>query len=398
MQGVEIEKGVHWVGALDYNLRDFHGYVTPKGTTYNSYLVVDDKVALIDTVKSGFSEELISRIESIVDPESIDYLVVNHVEMDHSGSTTALMERAGNPEILCTAKGKEFLHAHYKGASLWKIRTVSAGETLSLGKRTLSFIPAPMLHWPDTMFTYCPEDRILFSNDGFGQHIATARRFYDETLDQDIFGEAQKYYANILMPFSSMVKKKLAELGGVDIGTICPSHGVIFRDKEGIGGIVSSYDRWSSGEAREKAVVVYDTMYRSTEAMARSIVDGLNSAGVETRLYNLRVSDWSDIMSEILDAKAVAVGSSTLNNGPLPTVGGFLTYLKGFKPRGRMGFAFGSYGWGGGAVKTITEDLITAGIDLFDDGLQTIFVPREDVLKECYEKGRGLGAAIKGGD
>ncbi len=397
MEGVEIKKGIYWVGALDYNLRDFHGYVTPRGTTYNSYLVVDEKMALIDTVKSGFSGELLSRVEGVVDPAELDYLVVNHVEMDHSGSATAVMERAGNAEILCTGKGKEFLQAHYRGASKWKMRAVGAGDTLSLGKRTLSFIPAPMLHWPDTMFTYCPEDKILFSNDGFGQHIATARRFYDENRDQDIFGEAQKYYANILMPFSSMVKKKLAELEPLDIMMICPSHGVIFRDKEGIEGMVSRYATWSSGEAGEKAVVAYDTMYGSTESMARSIVDGLNSAGVETRFYNLRVSDWSDIVSEILVSKAVVVGSSTLNNGPLPTVGGFLTYLKGFKPRGKIGFAFGSYGWGGGAVKTITEDLQKSGIELFGDGLQTLFVPGEDVLKRGYELGRSLGTAIKGG-
>ncbi|MFQ5801224.1 MAG: FprA family A-type flavoprotein, partial [Candidatus Hydrothermarchaeales archaeon] len=217
MEAVKIKDGVYWVGAIDHNIRNFHGYITPQGTTYNAYLVVDEKTALIDTVKVPFSPELISRISSIIEPASIDYLITNHVEMDHSGSASAIMELAKKAEVVATAKGKEFLHAHYHGSNSWNIKTVGAGDTLSLGSRTLHFIPAPMLHWPDTMFTYAVEDLVLFSNDGFGQHIATSQRFFDEISDRDVLGEAQKYYANILMPYSRMVQKKLAEMEALDI-------------------------------------------------------------------------------------------------------------------------------------------------------------------------------------
>ena len=395
MNAVKIKEGVYWVGALDYNLRDFHGYTTPNGTTYNSYLIVDKKIALIDSVKAPFSEELISRISSIVEPGKIDYLIVNHVEMDHSSSIEAVMELTKKAEIRCTKKAEEFLHAHYPASSSWSIKTVAAGDSLILGKRRLDFIPVPMLHWPDSMFTYSKADKVLFSNDGFGQHIATGQRFSDEVKERDIFGEAQKYYANILMPYSGVAEKKLLEMKGLKIDVICPSHGVIFRDKEDIKRITSLYEGWAGGEAKDKAVIVYDTMYDSTEKMARAIEEGLSSKGIDTRLYRLRISDQSDAISEILDAKAVIVGSSTLNNGVLPAVGGFLTYLLGLRPRGKIGAAFGSYGWGGGAVKTIEEHLLNTGIELPLKGFQSKFVPDEDVLKASYKLGRDLAGHIK---
>jgi flavorubredoxin len=395
MDAVEIKKGIYWVGAVDHNIRSFHGYVTPHGTTYNAYLVVDEKVALIDTVKAPFKEELLARVSSVINPEKIDYLIVNHVEMDHSGSAIGVVDTAKPEEVLCTEKGKEFLHAHFHGSTSWNIRTVNSGDTLDLGKRTLSFISATMLHWPDTMFTYSASDKVLFSNDGFGQHIATPRRFSDEARDWNVYGEAQKYYANILMPYSRMAAKKLEELKDVEVEVICPSHGVMFRDKEDIERIVSLYKMWAAGESSEKAVLVYDTMYNSTEKMARSINEGLKSEGVDTRIFNLRVSDVSEIISEVLDAKAVIVGSSTLNNGPMPSVGGFLTYLKGLRPRGKIGAAFGSFGWGGGAVKVISEYLTATGIELPEEGFQTKFVPDSEVLTESVELGRKLATHIK---
>ncbi len=395
MKAVEIKKGIYWVGAIDYNLRSFHGYTTPRGTTYNAYLVIDEKTALIDTVKAPFSRELLTRISSVINPEKIDYLIANHVEMDHSGSASAVVEQAGDIEVICTAKGKEFLHGHYHDSKEWDIRTVGSEDTLRLGKRTLSFIPAPMLHWPDTMFTYSASARVLFSNDGFGQHIATPRRFCDEAEDWNVFSEAQKYYANILMPYSRMAAKKLDELKDVAVEVVCPSHGVIFREKEDINRIVSLYKSWAAGESKEKAVLVYDTMYNSTEKMARTIEEGLLIEGIDTRIFNLRVSDISDIMSEILDAKAVVVGSSTLNNGPMPSIGGFLTYLKGLRPRGKIGAAFGSYGWGGGAIKAITGELEATGFELPVEGFQTKFVPRSDALDESFELGVQLANHIK---
>ncbi|HDH28721.1 MAG TPA: FprA family A-type flavoprotein [Euryarchaeota archaeon] len=395
MKAVEIKKGIYWVGAIDYNLRSFHGYTTPRGTTYNAYLVIDEKTTLIDTVKAPFKDELLKRVSSVVNPKEIDYLIANHVEMDHSGSASAVVEQAGDIEVICTAKGEDFLHAHYPGSTEWNIQTVGSEDTLNIGKRNLSFIPAPMLHWPDTMFTYSASDRVLFSNDGFGQHIATPRRFCDEAGDWNVFGEAQKYYANILMPYSRMAAKKLDELKGVPVDVVCPSHGVIFREKGDINRIVSLYKSWAAGESKEKAVIVYDTMYNSTEKMARAIDDGLRSMGVDTRIFNLRVSDLSDIMSEVLDAAAVIVGSSTLNNGPMPSIGGFLTYLKGLRPRGKIGFAFGSYGWGGGAVKAINQELEATGFELPVEGFQTRFVPGRDALSQSFKRGVQLANQIK---
>lgn len=395
MKAVEIKKDVYWVGAIDYNVRNFHGYITPRGTTYNAYLVVDEKTALIDTVKSPFKEELLARIRSVMDPAELDYLIVNHVEMDHSGSSAAVMEAAPEAQVIATGKGMEFLHAHYHGSEKWDIKAVDKGDSLKLGKRSLQFIPSPMLHWPDTMFTYCPEERILFSNDGFGQHIATPQRFHDEVEDRDIIDEAKKYYANILLPFSSLVSKKLAELKDVPVDIVCPSHGVAFRRKEDIEQVVSAYSRWAAGESLDKAVIIYDTMYSSTEKMARAIEDGLIDGGVDTRFYNLRISDWSEIAKEVLDAKAIVVGSATLNNGPLPTVAGFLTYLKSLRPKGKIAAAFGSYGWGGGAVKVITEYLESTGIELVEEPIQTRFVPPEEVLSACWDMGARIAKKIK---
>jgi flavorubredoxin len=397
MDAVEIKKGIYWVGAVDYNIRDFHGYTTPEGSTYNSYLVVDEKVVLIDTVKSTFREELLTRISSVIEPEKIDYLIINHVEMDHSGSATAIKEIAKDAKVLSTERGKDFLQAHYPASKSWDIEIVGSEDSIKLGKRTLQFIPAPMLHWPDTMFTYSGFDKVLFSNDGFGQHIATPNRFSDQEKDRNIFGEAKKYYANILMPYGNMAKKKLKEIEelNLDIEIICPSHGMIFRDKGDIERIISLYSEWAGGSAKEKAVIVFGTMYASTEKMARAIEDGLNSEGVETRFFNLRVSDSTEIMGEILDAKAVIVGSPTLNNGPLPTVGGFLTYLHGLRPRGKIGAAFGSFGWGGGAVKTIMDYLEKSGMELPEEGFQVKYVPDTEVIKDCFELGKKLAIHIR---
>jgi flavorubredoxin len=397
MEAGKIKKGVYWVGAIDYNIREFHGYRTPQGTTYNSYLIVDKKTVLIDTVKSPFKDELLGRISSIARPRDIDYLIVNHVEMDHSGSAEAVMREAKEAVVVCTDKGKDFLHGHFMDSGDWKIQTVGAEDELNIGSRTLRFIPAPMLHWPDTMFTCSEHDKILFSNDGFGQHIATPQRFADENSQRNIFEEAKKYYANILMLYSSMVKKKLEEIKKLNlpIDMICPSHGVIFRGANEIGKMVSLYEGWAGGKSKNKAVIAYDTMYRSTEKIARAIEEGLIKEGIETRFYNLRAGDWSDVAKEVLDSKAVIIGSSTLNNGPLPSVGGFLTYLKGLRPRGKLGAAFGSYGWGGGAVKYITETLKESGLKLPEEGFQTKFVPDKEILIASRELGKKLAEHMK---
>lgn len=385
MSKIKLTEGVYWVGAIDWNIRDFHGYTTPRGTTYNAYLIVDKKIALVDTVKFGFSDEMLGRIREIIDPGDIDYVISNHVEMDHSGSLPEIMERATKARVIATERGKEGLCRHYKCD--WSFTTVKTGDELNLGKRNLLFIETPMLHWPDSMFTYIKEERILFSSDAFGQHIATYQRFEDEVGDF-IMDEAAKYYANILVPFSKLILKKVEEVKntGIDIDIIAPDHGVIWRKDPGR--IVNAYVNWARGDAKDKVLIIYDTMWDSTDKMARAILGGVANEGVEVELFHLRKGDWSEIVKEILDAKAILVGSPTLNNGMFPTVGGFLTYLKGLKFKGKIGAAFGSYGWGGGAVKAINEELKKAGFNVIEPGLQIKFRPDEEGIKECVEFGK----------
>lgn len=377
---IELAEGIYWVGAIDWNIRDFHGYTTPRGTTYNAYLIVDEKVALVDTVKAEFAEEMLGRIGEIIDPGEIDYVVSNHAEGDHSGAMAKVLEVARDAQVVATARGKDALLKHYKMD--WPTTTVKTGETLGLGKTHLRFIEAPMLHWPDSMFTYVAEKKILLPNDAFGQHMATAERFEDEVEGGLVMEEAAKYYANILMPFGPLITKQLEKLCemGVEVETIAPSHGLIWRRDPGR--ILEAYRRWAQAETKEKVLVIYDTMWGTTERMARTIAEDL-AKEVEVKLFNLRRTDYSEVVREVLDARAVLVGSPTLNGGMFWTVGGFLTYLKGLRPRGRIGAAFGSYGWGRGAVKAINKELKEAGMEVLEPGLEVKYRPDEGELQEC---------------
>jgi flavorubredoxin len=362
------------------------------GTTYNAYLIVDQKVALIDTVKAPFYDELKERVSDIVSFSDIDYVVSNHVEMDHSGSLPRVMEAAKNAELITLVKfgetglGKTF-HTQ------WPTIAVKEGSKLKLGKRNLTFIPTPMLHWPDSMCTYLIEDKILFSMDAFGQHLASSRRFDDEVGLAIIMPQAAKYYANILMPFSDLIVKAAEKLGGIDIDMIAPSHGVIWRSH--LSDILSAYTSWGRGETGNKALVIYDTMWGSTEKMALALAKGITSEGIAVKVYNLSKSDHSDIIREVLDAKAIIIGSPTLNNGMFPTVAQFLCYLKGLKPKGKIGAAFGSHGWSGGAVKAVQQEMEGAGIDLMGSGLAFKFVPDADELQKCTNFGKIVAQAIK---
>lgn len=391
MGKVELKNGVYWVGAIDWNIRDFHGYTTPRGTTYNAYLIVDEKIALVDTVKSNFAEEMLERISEIVNPEDIDYLVSNHVEKDHSGSVTEVMRLAKNAKVVATERGKAGLTRYYKGN--WPFVTVKTGDKIELGEKTLEFIEAPMLHWPDSMFTYVRKEQLLLPNDAFGQHIASSKRFEDEV--ENVMDEAAKYYANILMPFAPLILKKIQEIQamGLAIDMIAPSHGVIWRSEPER--IIEAYVRWSEGVAEQRVLVVYDTMWGSTEVIAEAILKGIMSEGVETRLFHLRKSDQSEILKEILDAKAVLVGSPTLNNGMFPSVSGFLTYLKGLRPKGKIGAAFGSYGWGKGAVKAVKEELEKAGFEVLEADLEFQYAPDEKEINRCIQFGKELAKKIK---
>ncbi|MBT9159346.1 MAG: FprA family A-type flavoprotein [Dehalococcoidia bacterium] len=392
MSKVRLTEGVYWVGTIDWNIRNFHGYSTHRGTTYNAYLIIDEKIALIDTVKAPFFPEMRRRIKEIIDPGDIDYVVSNHVEMDHSGSLPMMMTEARKAQLITTEKfGEAGLKKHFHMDC--RLIPVKESHELSLGKRKLTFIPIPMLHWPDSMATYLPQDQILFPSDAFGQHLASSQRFDDEVDGAVLMQEAAKYYANILMPFGHLMSGALKKLAALTIRTIAPSHGVIWRsDPEKI---VSAYTNWSAGETINKALVIYDTMWGSTAQMARAIEEGLTAAGVEVKVFELTRSDRSDVMTEVLDARAIIVGSPTLNNGMFPTVAEFLCYLKGLNPRGKIGAAFGSYGWGGGATKAICQEMEQTGIEMVEPELAVKWIPEKSELAECIELGQRIGGRIK---
>jgi len=393
MVQTKLTENIHWVGVVDWNLRDFHGYLTRRGTTYNAYLISDEKTALIDTVKHTFSSELLRNICEIVDPEKIDYIIVNHVEMDHSSSLPIITKYAKNATIIASQRGKDAIIEHY-GAD-FNIQTVKTGDELKLGKRTLRFVEAPMLHWPDSMFTYVVEAKILMPNDAFGQHLATSERFDDEVDEHVLMEEAKTYYANILMPFAPLITRKIQEVVqmGIPIAMIAPSHGIIWRSNPSK--IINAYLDWSAGKSENKVVIVYDTMWGSTDKMARAIAEGVASQAVDVKLLKLRAANRTEAMTEILDAKAVVVGSPTLNNGMFPTLGSFLTYATGLKPKGKLWSFFGSYGWGGGAVKGMTEMARKAGFEVHEPGIEVKYVPDQEDLKRCFEFGQQIAAKIK---
>jgi len=392
MTKVQLAQGVYWVGAIDWNIRNFHGYSTHLGTTYNAYLIVDEKTALIDTVKAPFYDEMAARVREIVPFDKIDYIISNHVEMDHSGSLPMALRDAKNAKLVTLEKfGENGLAKTFH--QNWDPIVVKEGSTVDLGKRKLTFIPTPMLHWPDSMCTYLAEDKLLFSMDAFGQHIATSQRFDDEVDMGIVMHEAAKYYANILMPFGDLIVKAANKLGGIPIDMIAPSHGIIWRSH--IKDIVDSYVKWGKGETAAKALVIYDTMWGSTQKMANAIVKGMMEEGVEVRLFNLNVSDKSDVIKEVLDAKALIIGSPTLNNGMFPSVAEFLCYLKGLKPKNKIGAAFGSHGWGGGGVKAVQQEMEQTGIELIDSKLAFKFVPDEAEIKQCVDFGREIAARVK---
>jgi len=395
MPPVKVLENIFWVGVVDWNIRHFHGftYSTHRGTTYNAYLIVDKKIALVDTVQHSFASEMIEKIKEIIAPSKIDYIIANHVESDHSGSIKEILKLAPNATVVGTANCKAGLEKHYFGN--WKFQTVKTGDTLNLGERTLSFLEAPMLHWPDSMFTYIEKDALLLPNDGFGQHLASSKRFDDEVDQNILMEEAAKYYANILWPFSTLVTRKIEDVQklGLKIAMIAPSHGIIWR-KDPMK-IVTAYLRWAKGEAEKKVLIVYDTMWESTEKMAKAMLDGISSEGVEVTLFRLPVSDNGDIIAALLETKGLLVGSATINNGVLPTVAPFLREMEGLRPRSKLAAAFGSYGWGGGAVATIEKALKSAGMELVAPAMTVKWVPDKDELQKCYEYGREFAKKIK---
>ena len=348
---IRIKDNIYWVGAIDWDVRNFHGYLTQKGSTYNAYLVIDDKITLIDGAKKPFGDELLARVASVVPLDKIDYVIVNHVEKDHAGALGQVRQACPNARFVADAQAKKGLAAHYHEE--WDMDIVKTGDTLSTGKYTFHFVQTPMVHWPDSMVTYLAEEKILFPNDAFGQHFATAERFDDEVPFDVLMYEAEKYYANIVLPFGAQVQKALTALGGLDIDVICPSHGLIWR--KNIPAILAAYQKWSANSCDEKAVVVYDTMWEATRKMAGAICDGFTEAGIPVTRMSLNHCHISDVMAAMMSAKYVAIGSPTLNNQVMPSVAALMTYIKGLNPKDRCGIAFGSYGWSGQSVGIIQD-------------------------------------------
>jgi len=392
MRPVEIAKGIYDVGVIDWNIRDFHGYSTNHGTSYNSFLIIDEKITLIDTVKGEFSDQLLNNIAEIVDPKKIDYIISNHTEMDHSGGLPRVMHKIGEEKPLyCSKMGAKNLALHFP--QKWNYHAVKNGEELSLGKRTLTFLETRMLHWPDSMFTYLKEDKILFSSDGFGQHYAGHEKF-DDQIGDEIMLHAKKYFANILLLYSPLILKLLDTVAdlNLEIDMICPDHGILWRENPGK--IINAYANWAKQEPGKKALVVYDTMWHSTEAMAEAIASGIAGEGIAVKPIHIRKTHRSDIMTEVLDARAVIVGSPTINNQLFPTVSDFLTYMKGLKPKNKIGAAFGSYGWSGESVKLISKELEEMDFDVVDPGLRIQYVPDKTGKDACFELGRKIGKLI----
>ncbi len=392
MSAEEIKENVYWVGAVDWNIRDFHGYSTYKGTTYNAYLIKDEKVCLFDTVKATFKNEMLYHLGQVVDPEEIDYIVVNHVELDHSGHLPEMIKLCKPEKVFCSPMGKKAIETHFHPTD-WPLEVVKSGDTISLGSKTVQFLETKMLHWPDSMFSYIPEDKLLISSDAFGQHLASTERYADELPEGAALLEAEKYYANILMIFSNNVQKLLATVAeiGLEIDMIAPDHGVIWRNPSII---LDAYDKWSLHTAERKAIIIYDSMWHSTEKMAKTISAGLRSVGVHARVLNAKVNHRSDIIVEVLSAKALVVGSPTLNNGILPTMADVLTYIKGLRPRKKIGAAFGSFGWSGESLKILTGFLEDMQCEVIDPGVKIKNVPDEEALQQCFDLGVKVGNAV----
>lgn len=398
MTAVKIKPDIYWVGAIDWAVRDFHGYITPNGTTYNNYLINDRQVTLIDSVKHDFASSTIENIKGVVDPSKIVNLVINHIEPDHASAISSLMAVMPNAVIYITERGKKGLE-RYTDTSGWTFKVVKTGDTLNTGNYNLLFLETPMLHWPDSMVTYVQEAKLLISQDAFGQHMATAARFDDEFLECASLFELEDavwdYYANILMPFGQLVKAKIGDIvkAGLEIDMIAPDHGIIWRKDPGK--IIKMYSDMAEGKADLRVVVVYDTMWHSTELMTIPIVQGIKDEGVDCKVIKLRASPMSVAIKEFWKARGCLIGTPTINNVMFPSVAEFLHHLGGLRPKNRMMGAFGSYGWGGGGVKEALETIRKMGLEMVEPGVQSLYKPSTDDEAKCYEFGKEFARKVR---
>jgi anaerobic nitric oxide reductase flavorubredoxin len=397
MQAVQVSDGIHWVGAIDWNLRDFHGFETPNGTTYNAYLVQGaDKIALVDTVKLVFVPELLERVAEIVDPAKVDYIVVNHVEPDHNSGLRAVMQAMPNAKVVASAGGVKGIAGYHGEDTAAQVTAVGVDDVIDLGGKTLKFLPMPMVHWPDSMFTYCGESGTLMPNDAFGQHLATSERFADQIDLKLAIEELAIYYANILTPVATAVGKSMGKV--IEKGWVCeviaPSHGVIWR-KAQIPTIFDAYDRYIAEETEDKIVVAYSTMWGATDVLAREIADGASAEGVDVVLFDIAISPLAHITRHLMDARALLLGSPTLHRGMLHRTAQLLQYLWGIKPKNKLGGAFGSYGWSGGATKQLTDGLLDIGFEMPLGDLTCKYKPSAEEIVNAREWGAQFARLVK---
>jgi flavorubredoxin len=386
-KAIRITDKVYWVGAIDWNIRNFHGYATHRGTTYNSYLILADKITLMDAVKAPYKDEMLSRISSIIDPSKIDIVISNHSEMDHSGCLFDIIHQVKPEKVYVSAMGEKALKNHFHIADT--LTVVKNGDIVSLGNMNVTFLETKMLHWPDSMFSYIAEEKMLISQDAFGMHLASFERF-DHQIDESILKyEAAKYYANIILPYSTFVTNLLKTVKGMnlDIKYILPDHGPIWTS--GISKILEWYEEWAQQKPANKAVVVYDTMWKSTEIMAKVIGEGIASGGTTVKIMPLEVTHRSDVATEIMGAGAFVIGSPTLNSTIFPTVADVLYYLKGLRPVNLFGAVFGSFGWAGQSVKELKSFLEDMKIEVLEE-IKVNYVPGEEELEKCYEMGKRI--------
>ena len=397
MQPVEIKKDIYWVGFVDYDHRDFHGYSrSPDGSTYNAYLIKDEKNALLDTVAPGCHGTLLCRMAQVLEPQKVDYIICNHLELDHSGSLEILVERCKPEKIFVSQTGLKSL-AGYFNAKDWPVQAVKTGDRISLGKRSVVFQETRMLHWPDSMVSYIPEDKLLISNDAFGQNIASSERFSDQ-YDRCVLEKAIKeYYYNIVLPFSPQVLKTLELVAALklDIEMIAPDHGLIWRGKDDCKYILDTYRALAEQKPKQRAVIVYDSMWGSTGIMASAIASGLEDEGVPVRIIDIQKNHHSDVMTELADCGAVIVGSATHNNNVLPGIADVLTYMKGLRPLNRVGAAFGSYGWSGEGPKFLQEQLASMNMEMPCEAVKCMWRPNHEALAACHQLGKDVAEALK---
>ena len=381
---------VTWVGKIDWELKKFHGdeLSTMEGSSYNSYLIRDKKNVLIDTVWGPYDTEFVNRLKEEIDLKEIDYIVMNHNESDHSGTLPALMREIPDTPIYCTKKGESILRGLYHQD--WNYVNVKTGDELEIGDSKLVFVEASMLHWPDTMMTYMTGENILFSNDVFGQHYASEMLYDDMDDISKLLHEAEKYYTNIITPFSTFVTKKLAEVQGMNlkIDLVAPSHGIIWR--ENIGLIMDLYAKWANNYQEDQITLIYDTMWQSTRKMAEAIAEGIHQASPNTtiKILNAVKNDKNDILVEVFKSKAILVGSPTINNGFSYAIAGILEMIKGLKFKNKKAASFGSYGWSGEAAKQIKEFLEESKFTIVNDGIRVNWAPDQETIEQLREYGR----------